>query len=94
MGQKLPADLGLSIVDSPAVKAYPISSFSYILVYQEQQDATKGKALADFLWWAIHDGQKLGAALDYAPLPKDQVPAIEARLKQLTAGGKTLITKK
>jgi phosphate transport system substrate-binding protein len=94
MGQKLPDDLGLSIVDSANPKAYPISSFSYILVYQEQQDAIKGKALADFLWWAIHDGQKFGAALDYAPLPQDQLPAIEARLKTLTAGGKTLITKK
>ncbi len=93
-GQKLPEDLGLSIVDAPNPKAYPISSFTYILVYQEQQDATKGKALADFLWWAIHDGQKLGAALDYAPLPKETVPDIEARLKTLSAGGKPLITKK
>ena len=73
-GQKLPEDLCLSLVDRPGAKTYPISSFSYILVYQEQQDATKGKALADFLWWAIHDGQKLGAALDYAPLPKDLAP--------------------
>jgi len=93
-GQKLPEDLCLSLVDGPGPKTYPISAFSYILVYQEQADATKGKALADFLWWAIHDGQKLGAALDYAPLPKDQVPVIEARLKMLTAGGKTLLTRK
>ena len=93
-GQKLPEDLCLSLTDSSSASAYPIAAFSYILVYQEQQDATKGKALADYLWWAIHDGQKLGAALDYAPLPKDQVPAIEARLKLLTAGGKALITKK
>jgi len=93
-GQKFPDDLCLSLTDGPDPKAYPIASFSYILVYQEQQDATKGKALADYLWWAIHDGQKFGPALDYAPLPKDQVPVIEARLKQLTAGGKTLITKK
>jgi phosphate transport system substrate-binding protein len=94
MGQKLPEDLGLSIVDSPSPKAYPISSFSYILVYQEQQDATKGKALADFLWWAIHEGQAFGATLDYAPLPKDQLPAIETRLKTLVSGGKPLITRK
>lgn len=93
-GQKLPEDLCLSLVDGPGPKTYPISAFSYLLVYQEQQDATKGKALADYLWWAIHDGQKLGAALDYAPLPKDLVPVIEARLKTLTAGGKPLITRK
>lgn len=93
-GRKLPEDLCLSLVDGPGAKTYPIASFSYILVYQEQRDATKGKALADFLWWAIHDGQKFGAALDYAPLPKDQVPVIEARLKALTANGKNLITRK
>jgi len=93
-GQKLPEDLCLSLVDGTGAKTYPISAFSYILVYQEQPDATKGKALADYLWWAIHDGQKLGAALDYAPLPKDLVPVIEARLKTLTAGGKPIITRK
>jgi phosphate transport system substrate-binding protein len=82
------------LVDSPAKEAYPISAFTYILIYQEQQDATKGKALVDYLWWATHDGQKLGAALDYAPLPKDLIPSIEARLKSITSGGKQLLAKK
>jgi phosphate transport system substrate-binding protein len=93
-GQKLPDDLCLPLLDMPGATAYPISAFTYILVYQEQQDATKGKALVDYLWWAIHDGQKLGAALDYAPLPKDLVSVIEARLKMITANGKPLVTKK
>jgi phosphate transport system substrate-binding protein len=93
-GQKLPEDLCLPLLDMPGATAYPISAFTYILVYQEQQDATKGKALVDYLWWAIHDGQKLGAALDYAPLPKDLVSVIEARLKMITANGKPLVTKK
>lgn len=93
-GQKLSDDLTLSITDSPSPAAYPISAFTYLLVYKEQQDATKGKALVDYLWWAIHDGQKLGAPLDYAALPKDVVPVIEACLKQITAGGKPLLVKK
>jgi phosphate transport system substrate-binding protein len=93
-GQKLTDDLTLSLTDSPNPAAYPISAFTYLLVYQEQQDATKGKALVDYIWWAIHDGQKLGAALDYAALPKDVVPVIETRLKMITANGKPLLVKK
>ncbi len=93
-GNTVPADLCLSITDGIGAKDYPIASFSYILVYQDQQDATKGKALADFLWWAIHDGQKFAAALDYAPLPaKDMLPKIEAKLKTLKAGGQPLLKK-
>lgn len=90
---KPPEDLCMSIVDAGASKAYPLSSFSYILVYQDQKDGVKGKAVADFLWWAIHDGQKFGSALDYAALPKPLVSKIEAKLKTLTSGGKALITK-
>jgi len=93
-GNEIPGDLCLSITDGPGAKDYPISSFSYILVYQDQQDGTKGKVLADFLWWAIHDGQKFAAALDYAPLPtKDMVPKIEAKLRTLKAAGQQLIKK-
>jgi phosphate transport system substrate-binding protein len=93
-GQKFPDDLCLSLTDGPDPKAYPIASFTYLLVYKEQTDATKGQALVDYIWWAIHDGQKFGPALDYAALPTDQVPVIEARLKTITANGKQLITKK
>jgi len=93
-GNEIPADLCLAITDGSGAKDYPISSFSYILVYQEQQDGTKGKVLADFLWWATHEGQKFAAALDYAPLPaKDMVPRIEAKLRTLKAGGQRLVSK-
>ena len=93
-GHEIPGDLCLSITDGPGAKDYPIASFSYILVYENMKDATKGKALADFLWWAIHDGQKFAAALDYAPLPKDVLPKVEAKLKSLKANGQALITRK
>lgn len=93
-GNDIPNDLYLSITDGPGAKDYPISSFSYILVYQDQQDGTKGKVLADFLWWATHDGQKFAAALDYAPLPtKDMLPKIEAKLRTLKAAGQQLLKK-
>ncbi len=51
-------------------------------------DAEKGTALVNFLWWAIHDGQKMAQALDYAPLPAPVVAKVEATLKSLTVNGK------
>jgi len=55
----LPDDYRVSITDAPGASAYPISAFTYLLVYQDQPDAAKGEALVRFLWWAVHDGQKL-----------------------------------
>ena len=69
---KLPAntDYRVSIVNAPGTGVYPISSFTWILLYQKQADAAKGKKLVDFLRWALTDGQAMAAALDYAPLPE------------------------
>ncbi|MGB9178999.1 MAG: phosphate ABC transporter substrate-binding protein PstS, partial [Pyrinomonadaceae bacterium] len=63
----IPDDLRVSIVNAQGETAYPISSFTYILIYKDQKDATKGKALVDFLWWGIHDGEQFAKALQYAP---------------------------
>lgn len=62
-------DVRAPIVNAEGAKSYPIAGFTYILVYKQSQDAAKGKAMIDFLKWAITDGQKEAAALDYAPLP-------------------------
>ncbi|MCU1279174.1 MAG: phosphate transporter, periplasmic phosphate-binding protein [bacterium] len=51
----------------------------------------KGKAIGQFLWWAIHDGQKLAAPLDYAPLPKPVVAKVEQALRGISAAGKSVI---
>jgi len=91
-GVTLPADYRVSIVNSGAAGAYPMASFTYILLYKDQQDAVKAKALVDFLWWAVHDGQKTNATLDYAPLPKDVVTAVEKTLlTDITSGGKPIL---
>ncbi len=90
-GVTLPDDLRVSIVDAPSDAAYPISAFTYILVYEDQQDAGKAASLGKFLWWAIHDGQKLAPALDYAPLPGPVVEKCEAKLRGLKAGGKPVL---
>jgi phosphate transport system substrate-binding protein len=82
---KLPAntDFRVSIVNAPAKDAYPIASFTYLLVAQTQTDAVKGKKLVDFIKWAIHDGQADAPALDYAPLPKNVVAMIDKRLSMV-----------
>jgi phosphate transport system substrate-binding protein len=66
-------DVRVSIVNSPGAQAYPISGFTYILLYQQQQDAKKKAALLDFLNWAIGDGQQFAGPLGYAPLPTEIV---------------------
>jgi phosphate transport system substrate-binding protein len=85
-----PEDLRVSITNAAGAHAYPISSYTYILVYKEQKDAAKGKALVDFLWWGIHDGEVYAKDLQYAPLPADIVKRAEARIKMVTAGGAPL----
>ena len=87
----LPEDLRKNIVNPAGEAAYPLSAFTYILVYQDMPDATKARALVDFLWWAVHDGQKLGGALHHAPLPAEMVARNEALLKSITAGGKPVL---
>src|SRR5689334_310222 len=52
-----PEDLRVSITNGKGAQAYPISSYTYILVYKEQKNAAKGKALVDFLWWGLHEGE-------------------------------------
>jgi phosphate transport system substrate-binding protein len=73
-------DYRVSIVNPPGQGAYPISSFTWILLYQKQKDAAKGKELVKFLRWALHEGEKSAASLDYAPLPASMVPALDKRL--------------
>ncbi|MCU1276567.1 MAG: phosphate transporter, periplasmic phosphate-binding protein, partial [bacterium] len=90
-GVEVPADFRVSITNAKGKNAYPISSFTYVLIYKEQPDVAKGKAIGQFLWWAIHDGQKLAAPLDYAPLPKPVVAKVEQALRTITAGGKSVI---
>lgn len=90
-GASLPDDMRVSIVDAEGDAAYPISAFTYLLVYREQADAVKGKALAQFLWWAIHDGQSMGPALHYATLPPEIVSKVELKLRSLRAEGQPLL---
>lgn len=86
----MPEDLRVSIVNAPGDASYPISGYTYILVYQAQQDEAKGKALVDFLWWGIHEGEGYAKALVYAPLPAEVVTRAEAKVKAITFQGKAI----
>jgi phosphate transport system substrate-binding protein len=91
-GVALPDDLRVSIVDAPGQDAYPISSFTYVLAYQDTADQARAEGLARFLWWAVHDGQKYGPALHYAPLPPEVVAKVEDKLRSLRSGEKVLLS--
>lgn len=85
-----PDDLRVSITNSAGENAYPLSSYTYILAYKDQKNAQKGKALVDFLWWGIHDGEQFAKDLQYAPLPAEIVNRAEAKISSITSGGKPL----
>jgi phosphate transport system substrate-binding protein len=85
-----PDDLRVSITNANGANAYPISSYTYILAYRDQKDAAKGKALVEFLWWGIHDGESFAKDLQYAPLPAEIVKRAEAKINSITSGGKPL----
>ena len=71
--RNMPSDLRVSITNAGGKKSYPISGFTWLLVYQHMKDKQKGKALVNFIKWAMSDGQKYAKDLLYAPLPKSVV---------------------
>jgi len=88
--KSMPDDFRVSLVDAPGKDAWPISGLTWLLVYREQKDEAKGKALVRFLKWALSDGQKMEAALDYAALPKPVAEKVDKALRQISSGGKSL----
>jgi phosphate transport system substrate-binding protein len=80
---KMPADFRVSITNAPGKDAYPISSFTYLLIPVQSKDAAKGKILADFLNWMASDGQKTAKDLSYAPLPDNVAAKVKEAIKQV-----------
>ncbi len=81
--KNMPADFRVSITDAPGKDAYPISSFTWLLIPVQSKDPAKGKILVDFLNWMVDDGQKMTAALDYAPLPENVAAKVKEAIKQV-----------
>jgi phosphate transport system substrate-binding protein len=81
--KSMPADFRVSITNAPGKDAYPISSFTWLLIPAQSKDAAKGKIIADFLNWMVDDGQKMTADLTYAPLPASLVTKVKEEIKQV-----------
>jgi phosphate transport system substrate-binding protein len=80
---KMPADFRVSITNAPGKDAYPISSFTWLLIPQHSKDAAKAKTIVDFLNWMLADGQKMTTALSYASLPESVVQKEKQAIKQI-----------
>ncbi len=91
-GVTLPDDMKIMITNSSNPDAYPICGFTWILAYVNQKDKAKGLALVNMLWWALHDGQQYGAALDYAPLSSAAVAKAENEIRSIEYQGQPLLS--
>jgi phosphate transport system substrate-binding protein len=80
---KMPPDFRVSITNAPGKDAYPIASFTWLLIPLPSKDPAKGKILNDFLNWMVTDGQKMTGALSYAPLPDNVVAKEKEAIKQV-----------
>jgi phosphate transport system substrate-binding protein len=93
--QAIPADARVSITNTDAPDGYPISSFTWILLYKEQnydnRPEDKAKEVVKLVWWMTHEGQQFAAPLMYAPLPKEALKVVEANLKSIVFSGKSLL---
>ena len=84
----LPDDMKVSLTDTDAPEGYPISGFTWIIVYKELNYAEKSKEKAEevvkLLWWMTHEGQKYAEPLEYAPLSKKAVEKAEKLIKSIS----------
>lgn len=85
----MPEDLRVSITNPDGKESYPISGYTWLLVYKNQADKTKAEALVNFLRWAMDEGQTYAADLLYAPLPKEVVKMCEKKILSITVHGKS-----
>jgi phosphate transport system substrate-binding protein len=80
---QMPADFRVSITNAPGKGAYPISSFTWLLLYENPKDKNQAKIMVDFVKWALADGQKFAGPLGYAPLPAEVVKLELAALQRI-----------
>jgi phosphate transport system substrate-binding protein len=82
-GATIPPDFRVSITNAPGAGAYPIASFTYLLLYEDAKDKAQAQAMVDFVKWAITDGQKFASELGYAPLPQNVVTQEQSALGKI-----------
>jgi phosphate transport system substrate-binding protein len=81
--KQMPPDFRVSITNAPGPGVYPISSFTWLLLYENAKDKQKSKVMVDFVKWALTDGQKFAKDLGYAPLPEGVVQLEMEALKKI-----------
>jgi phosphate transport system substrate-binding protein len=81
--KNMPADFRVSITNPPGKEAYPVASFTWLLVPAQWKDANKGKIMVDFLNWMLDQGQPMATQLHYAPLPKEVADKVRATIKSI-----------
>jgi phosphate transport system substrate-binding protein len=81
--KQMPADFRVSITNAPGPGVYPISSFTWLLFYENPKDKAKARVMVDFMKWALTDGQKYCKDLSYAPLPEGVVALEMEALKKI-----------
>jgi phosphate transport system substrate-binding protein len=81
--QDMPADFRVSITNAPGAAAYPIASFTYLLIPAKWDDASKRDTMIDFLNWMLDSGERMTRDLDYAPLPKAVADKVRAAIKEI-----------
>lgn len=91
--KNMPSDLRAIITDSDGKNAYPISGFTWLLIYKNMQDKEKATALVKFLHWAMEKGESYANGLYYAPLPKEVVKLCEKKINTITANGNKISAK-
>ena len=79
----MPADFRVSITNAPGKEAYPISSFTWLLIPVQSKDPAKGKILVDFLNWMLDNGEKMTESLEYAPLPENVSAKVRQTIQQV-----------
>ncbi len=87
----LPDNMEVMITDSANPKAYPITGFTWLLVYENQKDEAKADAVANLAWWMIHEGQQYALPLEYAPLKGPALKKAEALVKKIKANGRPIL---
>ena len=91
--KNMPADLRAIITDADGKNAYPISGFTWLLIYKNMQDKDKATALVKFLYWAMEKGEVYAKDLYYSPLPKEVVKLCEKKIASITCNGNKISVK-
>jgi phosphate transport system substrate-binding protein len=81
--KNMPADFRVSITNAPGKDAYPIASFTWLLIPVQAKDQTRGKIMVDFLHWMLESGESMTTQLDYAPLPANVSAKVAEAIKQV-----------